>query len=107
MASPTDYTNLAQVIKKLDRRSKQVFVQVLIAEVSLDKSRDIGVQTGVLGGYVANNFAVGGLYDPFGTFSNLLSNTAVSSLISNNSNFSLDQPANLAAVSRRWTRTTC
>ncbi len=98
MASPNDYANLVQVIKKLDRRNKQVFVQVLIAEVSLDKSRAIGMQTGVLGGYVANNFAVGGLYDPFGTFSNLLSNTAVSSLISNNSNFSLDQPANIAAV---------
>ncbi|MFA7405232.1 MAG: secretin N-terminal domain-containing protein, partial [Pelobacteraceae bacterium] len=27
MASPTDYNNLIQVIKKLDRRSKQVFVQ--------------------------------------------------------------------------------
>lgn len=98
MASPDDYANLVQVIKKLDRRNKQVFVQVLIAEVSLDKSRAIGMQTGVLGGYVANNFAVGGLYDPFGTFSNLLSNTAVSSLISNNSNFSLNQPANIAAV---------
>lgn len=98
MASPTDYANLQQVIKKLDRRSKQVFVQVLIAEVSLNKSRAIGMQSGVLGGYVTNNLAVGGLYDPFGSFSNLLSNTAVSSLIANNPNFSLDQPANIAAV---------
>ena len=52
MASPTDYNNLVQVIKKLDRRSKQVFVQVLIAEVSLDKSRELGLQTGVIGGGV-------------------------------------------------------
>ncbi len=68
MASPNDYNNLAQVIKKLDRRSKQVFVQVLIAEVSLDKSRELGMQTGVLGGGVLNKYlTVAGLYDPLGT----------------------------------------
>ncbi|HCE68839.1 MAG TPA: type II secretion system protein GspD [Geobacter sp.] len=68
MASPNDYSNLSQVIKKLDRRSKQVFVQVLIAEVSLDKSRELGLQTGVLGGGVLNKYlTVAGLYDPLGT----------------------------------------
>ncbi len=68
MASPTDYSNLIQVIKKLDRRSKQVFVQVLIAEVSLDKSSEIGLQTGVIGGGNPNStLAVAGLYDPLGT----------------------------------------
>lgn len=68
MASPNDYNNLAQVIKKLDRRSKQVFVQVLIAEVSLDKSRELGLQSGVLGGGVLNRYlTVAGLYDPLGT----------------------------------------
>ena len=68
MASPNDYNNLAQVIKKLDRRSKQVFVQVLIAEVSLDKSRELGLQSGVLGGGVLNKYlTVAGLYDPLGT----------------------------------------
>jgi general secretion pathway protein D len=76
MASPNDYNNLTQVIKKLDRRSKQVFVQVLIAEVSLDKSRELGLQGGVIGGGVLNKYlTVAGLYDPLGTlgtFSNLL-----------------------------------
>jgi general secretion pathway protein D len=68
MASPTDYSNLVQVIKKLDRRSKQVFVQVLIAEVSLDKSNEIGLQLGVIGGGNPNsNLAVAGLYDPLNT----------------------------------------
>ncbi|MDU0458885.1 MAG: type II secretion system secretin GspD [Geobacteraceae bacterium] len=68
MASPNDYSNLTQVIKKLDRRSKQVFVQVLIAEVSLDKSRELGLQSGVLGGGVLNKYlTVAGLYDPLGT----------------------------------------
>ena len=67
MASPTDYSNLIQVIKKLDRRSKQVFVQVLIAEVSLDKSNEIGLQTGLIGGGSPNStLTVAGLYDPLG-----------------------------------------
>lgn len=67
MASTTDYSNLVQVIKKLDRRSKQVFVQVLIAEVSLDKSNEVGVQTGLIGGGSPNSsLTIAGLYDPLG-----------------------------------------
>ncbi len=73
MASPTDYTNLLQVIKKLDRRSKQVFVEVLIAEVSLDKNRELGLQSGVIGGAALNNYiAMAGMYDPLGTMKNLI-----------------------------------
>ncbi|NTV49028.1 MAG: type II secretion system secretin GspD [Geobacteraceae bacterium] len=72
MASPNDYTNLVQVIKKLDRRSKQVFVQVLIAEVSLDKSNEFGLQTGLIGGGSPNsNLTVAGMYDPLGTLTTL------------------------------------
>jgi general secretion pathway protein D len=74
MASPNDYNNLVQVIKKLDRRSKQVFVQVLIAEVSLDKSRELGLQGGVIGAGVLNKYlTVAGLYDPMGTLSTIAS----------------------------------
>ena len=72
MASPNDYNNLVQVIKKLDLRSKQVFVQVLIAEVSLDKSRELGLQGGVIGAGVLNRYlTVAGLYDPLGTLSTI------------------------------------
>jgi general secretion pathway protein D len=68
MASPTDYSNLVQVIKKLDRRSKQVFVQVLIAEVSIDKSNELGVELGVLGGgSPSSNLTIAGMYDPLGS----------------------------------------
>jgi len=73
MASPTDYNNLVQVIRKLDRRSRQVFVQVLIAEVSLDKSRVLGVQGGALAaGTLGRYLQGGGMYDPFGTLSGIL-----------------------------------
>jgi general secretion pathway protein D len=72
MASPADYNNLVQVIKKLDRRSKQVFVQVLIAEVTLNKSRNTGMQLGAVGVDQINRyFGIGAFYDPFGVVSSL------------------------------------
>ena len=98
MASPNDYNNLVQVIRKLDRRSKQVFVQVLIAEVSLDKQREIGVQSAVLGAYVANNLAGGAFYDPFGAFSTLLKNDAIRGIITDNPNLKFNKAANVVTV---------
>jgi general secretion pathway protein D len=81
MASSADYTNLLQVIKKLDRRSKQVFVQVIIAEVSLDKSHALGVQAGAFAaGALGKYLQAGGLYDPFNAFGSILnSSTSTSS----------------------------
>jgi len=98
MASVADYNNLVQVIKKLDRRSKQVFVQVLIAEVSLDKSRDLGLQGAVIGGGVLNKYlTVAGLYDPLGTLTSLgtVLNAASGSTLSPNISPS---PVNVAGI---------
>jgi general secretion pathway protein D len=87
MASPTDYGNLLQVIKKLDRRSKQVFVQVLIAEISPEKSRSFGIQAGAFAaGAIGRYLQGGGIYDPFNTFGQLLGSSGgqpnpISSLI--------------------------
>lgn len=84
MASPTDYNNLLQVIKKLDRRSKQVFVQVLIAEVSPEKSRSLGVQAGaVAAGALGKYLQGGGLYDPFGTFDQIFGSSSSSTTTTN------------------------
>jgi general secretion pathway protein D len=65
LASPTDYQNLSRVIQKLDRRRRQVFVQALIAEVSLDKLREIGTQLGVGGAGSDGTIAAAGVLDPF------------------------------------------
>lgn len=96
MASPNDYNNLIQVIKKLDRRSKQVFVQVLIAEVSLDKSLDIGMELGVLGGGSPNNnLTVAGMYDPLGSLN------TVGTLVASGGNLTPSvaaKPVNVTAV---------
>jgi general secretion pathway protein D len=42
MASPEDYQTLSRVIKKLDRRPKQVFVEAMIIEVSINKTLELG-----------------------------------------------------------------
>ncbi len=65
MASPTDYQNLLEVIKKLDRKRRQVFVSAVIAEISLDKLNDAGLQTVISGGGVTGTTAAAGIYDPF------------------------------------------
>nr|WP_239027028.1 type II secretion system secretin GspD [Geomonas oryzisoli] len=76
MASPTDYQNLLQVIQKLDRRSRQVFVQAMIAEVSVNKAKDLGVQIGVIGAASNGTVATIGTFDPFGTVAGLTTTAA-------------------------------
>lgn len=44
VASPGDYQNLSQVIKQLDKRRKQVFVEAMIVEASIDKLRELGTR---------------------------------------------------------------
>ncbi|UFS71594.1 type II secretion system secretin GspD [Geomonas sp. RF6] len=66
MASPNDYQNLIGVIQKLDKRRRQVFVQAVIAEVSLDKLKEAGVELAALG-FGKNSVITGaGTVDPFG-----------------------------------------
>ncbi|TSK06785.1 MAG: type II secretion system protein GspD [Geobacter sp.] len=76
MASPTDYQNLLQVIQKLDRRSRQVFVQAMIAEVSVNKAKQLGVQWGFLGAGSNGTVSTAALFDPFGSVTNLASSYA-------------------------------
>ena len=65
MASPADYQSLVNVIQKLDKRRRQVFVQAVVAEVSLDKLKEFGVQLGVTGGGTKGNTAGAAAFDPF------------------------------------------
>lgn len=99
MASPTDYQNLLQVIKKIDRRRRQVFVQAVIAEVSLDKLHELGLKWGMLGAASDGKYAtVVGQYDPQGAISTILSTLATSGTSNLITIPSLGTPANFAAV---------
>jgi general secretion pathway protein D len=44
VASPADYQNLLHVVKQLDRRRKQVYVEAMIVEASIDKLQELGAQ---------------------------------------------------------------
>jgi general secretion pathway protein D len=99
MASPNDYQNLIQVIQKLDKRRRQVFVQALIAEISLDRLKDLGLEWGMLGAASDGKYAsVIGKYDPQGTIQAILATLATSGLSSFVTIPKLDTPANFAAV---------
>ncbi|MCB9638046.1 MAG: type II secretion system secretin GspD [Myxococcales bacterium] len=43
VASRRDYENLSRIIEKLDIARKQVFVEIVILEVSVNKTRDLGL----------------------------------------------------------------
>jgi general secretion pathway protein D len=44
VAPPDDYNNIADVIKTLDRRRKQVYVEAMIIEASVDKLKELGTK---------------------------------------------------------------
>jgi general secretion pathway protein D len=44
VASPADYQNLIQVIKQLDRKRRQVYVEAMIVEASIDNLLEIGAK---------------------------------------------------------------
>lgn len=44
VASPSDYQNILQIIKKLDKRRRQVFVEAMIAEITIDKLLEVGTK---------------------------------------------------------------
>lgn len=72
MASPADQQHIIAVIKQLDRRRRQVFVEAVIAEVSLNRLEQLGVQWGMIGGGSNGTVSVAGMYDPLSTFDPLL-----------------------------------
>lgn len=44
VASPADYQSLIQIIKQLDRKRKQVYVEAMIVEASIDNLRELGAK---------------------------------------------------------------
>jgi general secretion pathway protein D len=63
VASPADYQNLSQIIKQLDKRRRQVYVEAMIIEASMDKLRSLGTQWRASATQNGKPIAIGG----FGT----------------------------------------
>lgn len=60
VASPEDYQEVVQVVSKLDRRPRQVFVEAMITEVSLDKTLELGTKWRAGADKDARNIVIGG-----------------------------------------------
>ena len=69
-ANPMQYKGILSVVKQLDVMRRQVYVQVIIAEVDLNKSSEIGTQYGVEKG----NFFGAGNYNMSQGITDFLSN---------------------------------
>lgn len=60
VASPKDYRNLVKVIETLDRKRKQVYVEAMIVEASIDKLRDLGAKWRVTARHGGEPVVIGG-----------------------------------------------
>lgn len=90
IASPPDYHSLVQVIKKLDRRPKQVFVEAMITEVSVDKALDLGTKWRMTGTQSGEPVVIGGV----GT----VDNSTISSIMTGLAGLTVGGLANFLSV---------
>ena len=60
VASPSNYSSLVNTIKQLDRKRRQVYVEALIVEASIDKLRELGTKWRAIGTVQGEPVAVGG-----------------------------------------------
>ena len=60
-ASKKDYEMLKLVIRKLDVRRRQVYVEAVIMEVGQDRLRELGTELGIVGGYQTSDQRVSGI----------------------------------------------
>lgn len=65
VASPADYENLSHIIRQLDRKRRQVYVEAMIVEASMDKLRELGVKWRLAARHKGEPVMIGG----FGTIS--------------------------------------
>jgi general secretion pathway protein D len=90
VAAPSDYHNIVQVIKVLDKRRKQVFVEAMIIEATIDELQELGSKWRVTATHNGEPIVIGGV----GTIS---SNTILS-LITGLSGFSAGGMGNFLSI---------
>jgi general secretion pathway protein D len=90
VASPSDYKSVSEVIRQLDRKRRQVFVEAMIVEASLDKLKDLGSQWRVAGTHDGEPVVIGGV----GT----MDESALQSIVSGLSGFTIGGMGNYMEV---------
>lgn len=61
VAPQSDYQNIIQVVKTLDKKRKQVFVEAMIVEASIDNLKDLGTKWRAMATHNEQPIAVGGV----------------------------------------------
>lgn len=90
LASPADYKNLTKVIRQLDRRPKQVFVEAMIVEVSINDALDLGTKWRATAKEGDSPIAIGGV----GT----VDSTTMSDVLQGMAGFSMGGLANFVTI---------
>jgi len=61
VAPYSDYQNIVQIIKTLDKKRKQVFVEAMIVEASIDKLKDLGTKWRAVATHNGDPIVIGGV----------------------------------------------
>lgn len=90
VATPSEYENIVQVIKELDKRRKQVFVEAMIMEASIEKLKEVGAKWRAMIKENGDPIVIGGV----GT----ISTSAVESIITGLTGFSVGGMGNFTTI---------
>jgi general secretion pathway protein D len=90
VASPAEYERIVEVIQSLDKRRRQVYVEALIIEASIDKVKELGTKWRVTARHNEEPVTIGG----FGT----LSTTEIVDILSGLAGFTLGGMGNFLDV---------
>ncbi|GAB4539899.1 MAG: type II secretion system secretin GspD [Thermodesulfovibrionia bacterium] len=90
VATPSEYENIVQVIKELDKRRKQVFVEAMIMEASIEKLKEVGAKWRAMIRENGDPIVIGGV----GT----ISTSAVESVITGLTGFSVGGMGNFTTI---------
>ncbi len=90
LASPANYQTIVQVIKKLDKRRRQVFVEAMIIEASIDKLKELGTKWRATVSHDGEPVTIGG----FGT----LDSSSIQNIIGGLTGFSMGGMGNFLDV---------
>ncbi|MDA8082960.1 MAG: type II secretion system secretin GspD [Nitrospiraceae bacterium] len=90
MASPADYQNIAAMLKQLDRRRKQVYVEAMIVEASISKLLDAGTKWRATATQGGNPVVIGGVGQ--------IDSSALSSILSGLAGFTMGGMGNFLNI---------
>ncbi|MHB8881340.1 MAG: type II secretion system secretin GspD [Thermodesulfovibrionales bacterium] len=61
VASPSDFQNLSQILRQLDKRRRQVYVEAMIVEATIDKLLDVGAKWRAIAKHNGDPVLIGGV----------------------------------------------